>query len=352
MQRIPIGIVGLNFGRAIIEEQLLTGAGAPFFRLAAVCRRDRAKADAAAAKYCVPAYYSLDDLLADPAVAAIGLFTGPVGRAEQVRRIIRAGKDVMTTKPFEVDPAAALDVLQEARRLDRVVHMNSPNPVFAADLRQIADWREQHDLGPPVAARCETWCSYRERPDGSWYDDPTQCPTAPIFRLGIYGINDLVPFFAEAQTVQVTHSRIFTQRPTPDNAALTVRFGDGAIATVFASFCIRDGAAYRQTTTINFSNGTVVRRNSVTDDGRDVRLTLHRPPAGDFDPIRSDPVVETASCPAEHCSGMYLWHAFHQAIEDKTADDLTPEQVVAGIRIAVAMGKAERSGATEAVDGR
>ena len=45
----------------------------------------------------VKAYTDLDELVADPDIPAIGLFTGPVGRADLVRRIIRAGKDVMMT---------------------------------------------------------------------------------------------------------------------------------------------------------------------------------------------------------------------------------------------------------------
>ena len=89
-----------------------------------------------------------------------------------IRRIVSAGKDVITTKPFELDPRAARGALEEAAALGRVVHLNSPRPRLAADLRQILRWQQQYELGRPVAARAETWCSYREQADGSWYDDP------------------------------------------------------------------------------------------------------------------------------------------------------------------------------------
>ncbi len=41
--RIPIGVIGLNFGRHIANSQLATGSGAPFFKLAALCDIDQAK---------------------------------------------------------------------------------------------------------------------------------------------------------------------------------------------------------------------------------------------------------------------------------------------------------------------
>ena len=31
MMKIPIAIIGLNFGRYIIDKELLSGPGAPFF---------------------------------------------------------------------------------------------------------------------------------------------------------------------------------------------------------------------------------------------------------------------------------------------------------------------------------
>ena len=152
-QRIPIGVVGLNFGRHIVNTQLSTGAGTPFFKLAALCDMDVKRAAELAAPLGIKAYGSLDSLLSDPSIPAIALYTGPSGRAELLRKIIRAGKDVMTTKPFEEDPEAARAVLAEARRLGRTIHLNSPAPVLPPDLAQIKQWQGDHDLGQPVACR-------------------------------------------------------------------------------------------------------------------------------------------------------------------------------------------------------
>ena len=105
---LRIGIVGLNFGRHILE-QLKLDAVRRDFELAAVCDLDAAKAADYAGRYSVKAYSSLHDLLADPSIPAIGLFTGPVGRAQIIRKIMQAGKDIITTKPFSVSNKALIE---------------------------------------------------------------------------------------------------------------------------------------------------------------------------------------------------------------------------------------------------
>ena len=84
MNRLKIGIVGLNFGRYIVG-QLTDGPGREWLELAAVCDMDQAKARAHAEQHRVKAYFDLDALLADREIPAIGLFTGPVGRADLIR---------------------------------------------------------------------------------------------------------------------------------------------------------------------------------------------------------------------------------------------------------------------------
>jgi predicted dehydrogenase len=347
MEKLNIGIIGLGFGRHVIEQQILRGPAEPYFRLAAVCGQEPAKADEAAVCFGTRAYYSIDDLLADPQIAAVGLFTDPAGRAELIRKIVRAGKDVMTTKPLERSADDALAVLREARSLGRTVHLNSPTPVLTADLQQIADWRRQFDLGRPVSAAVHVSCHYSEKADGSWYDDPDRCPAAPVFRLGIYAINDLVPFLGQAESVQVTHSRLSTGRPTPDNALLSIRFAGGALAAVSASFCVKDGQAYKQSMSLSFENGTVDRRTTVADeDTDDVELTLLRPSGV----ARNRAITLTATHPIEKCSGRYQWDVFYRAVRGEAfPDQATPEEMVAGLRIVEAMARAQKDGRTEAV---
>ncbi|MEI6520688.1 MAG: Gfo/Idh/MocA family oxidoreductase [bacterium] len=342
MKKIPIGIIGLNFGRHIVD-QLRTGLGSEYFTVAALCDIDVEKATALVGDSGAKVYDDIDKLLADPEIPVVGLFTGPNGRAKLLSKIINAGKDVMTTKPFELDTDAALAVLFEAKKLGRVLHLNSPAPLPSPDIAKILEWKEKYNLGLAVGCRTDVWVSYREKADGSWYDDPTRCPVAPIFRLGIYLINDLVPIFGEAERVNLLSSRIFTGRPTPDNAQLGIQFKTGALANIYASFCVLDGDYYRNSLTLNFENGTIYRNvGPGRNENVSCELTL----------IQSDnnkrKVVDNVEL--NETSGIYQWHNFYKAVNgEKFANEISPEQIVAGLKIINAMIKAEQSGGVAAV---
>lgn len=339
---IPIAIVGLNFGRHILKD-LRTGAARRWAEPVLACDADPARLAAMTAEHGVRGCASLDEVLADPAVRAVGLYTGPVGRAALIRRILAAGKDVMTTKPFEADPDAGLAVLHEARALGRVVHLNSPGPRPTPDLAQIQRWIAEHDLGRVVACRGEVWASYREAADGTWYDDPAKCPVAPVFRLGIYLINDLVRLCGPAESVQVVSSRLFTGRPTADNAQLGIRFADGAVAGLFASFCVGDGDHYRNSLCVNCERGTVYRNWGPERgaDGADLSVVVQRE---DRRHVAARATVATAS-------GAYDWEAFNLACHRRppAGPETAPEEIVEALRVVQAMAEAERSGATAPV---
>lgn len=344
MKQIDIAMVGLNWGDNIIRNQILNGPASPYFKLAAVCSQERAKVDACAAAYGVRGYYSLEELLANGDFPAVCLMTGPFRRAALIQQIVEAGRHVMTTKPVEVDPAAALKVLELAKSLGRVVHLNSPAPLPSPDLAQILEWRKDLHLGRPVAARADIWSSYREPADGSWYDDPEKCPVAPIFRLGIYLINDLIRLIGKPVAVSVMSSRLFTGRPTPDNAQISLLFENGAIANIFSSFCVNDAQWWLSSLTLNHENGTVYRNVGPALNGSprshpELSVVVNREGA-----------PHTLRAITDGSTEDYQWGAFYKAIlgEPLVGEGSTEETVLA-LHVIRAMARAEKSGKTEEV---
>lgn len=338
----PIAIVGLNYGRWILKALADHNGAGRYFRLAALSDLNSERAHAMAAIHSAP-IRTLDEILADPDIPAVGLFVGPAGRAELIHKIIQAGKHVMTTKPFELDAQKAIHVLGEAQRLQRVVHLNSPGPQMPPDLATIERWRKQYNLGRPISCRADTYISYNETADGSWYDDSDRCPVAPIFRIGIYLINDLVHLFGEAKAVQVMTSRMRTGRPTPDTAQIGIQFKNGALANVFASFCIDDGQRWTDTLTLNFERGTIYRNVGplLFGGGPEGTTTLQL--------LTSDnkkPIIQKLQHPTR--SGAYQWEAFYRAIDGELIE--TPiAPLAAGLRIVAAMARAEKNGQTELI---
>ena len=331
---LRLGLVGLNFGRHICTD--LTTRDLPV-KLTKVCDLDQEKAKAAAAQFKVGVASSLADLLADPEIDVIGLYVGPNGRAGLLRQIIRAGKDVMTTKPFEVDAAAALDVLQEARRLGRVIHLNSPNPRPFGEAAVIQKWVQDGRIGRPTFALASVWCYYGVTPpDGSWYDDPRRCPVAPVFRLGIYPLNTLLTIFHDPVSVQVTHTRVETQRPTPDNANVTIAFRDGSIVSIFASFVVGGPDRYKNSLTIGGTQGVIYHKT-----GPASREGFAAPQLM----LSTDVGVEVCEAPGH--AGDYDWEFFARRVRgEESADVTTPEDIVAAVKVVNAMSEAELTGQT------
>jgi predicted dehydrogenase len=342
-QKIRMAVVGLRFGQHITDNQICSGPGAPFIELAGVFDLDEVKATKISRLHNVRQYESLDEILTDPSVEAVGLFTPPNGRAKLIRKIIRAGKHVMTTKPFELDAKESFAVLSEARALNKIVHANSPEPLPSMESAQILQWQEEFQLGQPVSVRWETYTRYHEVADGGWYDDRERCPVAPIFRLGIYGINQLLLLCGKVDAVSVAHTRLFTGRPTADNAELSMQFANGALGSVFASFCIDDGHRYANSLCIHYERGTVRSSALKTRENHDVIAKEFRLQALDE---RNQTVTRCLELNEEQQSGKYQWDNFYRAVREGCPLDgeITPEMIAHSVQVINAMCEADRTG--------
>jgi len=346
IKKTRIAIVGLEFGLNLFDIEYFPGKekADKYFELIACCDMNRVKADAYGLKHGLKVYYDIDTMLCDGDIEVVCLFTGPNGRASLIDKVISSGRDVITTKPFEIDPQAAINVLKKADDLGRLIYLNSPNPVPPLDVAQIIAWRDKYNLGRLIALRFETWCNYRERSDGSWYDDPKKCPVAPVFRLGIYGINDVLRFTSKPVSVQAIETQIFTGRKTSDNALLAVSFEHGEIATFFASFCVADSRAYPDKLVLNFERGTIQKNSDLSADIlRSVNMQL-------VTAVDGHTLTETVNVDRANGSGSYMWKEFYEGFKERKKPQLPPELIPNSIRITQAMYEASTTGKTVRLD--
>lgn len=335
MDKLKIGVVGLRFGATVIEN-LMDSDDTQYIELHGVYDLDQNKVNNISSLYHVKAYGSLEEMLADPQIDAVALYTPPTGRSDLILAIMNSGKHVITTKPFEADWRKAASVLSRSQELKKVIHINSPDVVDNALVSAVKKAVTKFDLGRPVGARCDVWVNYFEKPDGSWYDDPDQCPVAPIFRLGIYIINDLISLFGKARDISVFGSRLVTQRPTLDNSILAISFANGAMASIYGSFCVDDGQRYKGPTTLNYERGTFY--YNIFPDGTALSqelLLVHK--GKDGEPITEHiPLIGSPK-------GAYLWKKFYDDVSSlRTVSDEYAVRVTEGIRVLQAMKLADR----------
>lgn len=345
MPKSGIAVVGLRFGRVIVQN-LLEPEASRYFNLKFICDMDAELAkQVSQSNGNLPIAPSLDVLLADPSIQAIALITPPVGRAALIRKIIHAGKHVMTTKPFERSAIEAAHILEEAKALGKAVHLNSPSLRETPALRRIHEWVNQYNLGRIIGCRAEIWAYKPHAADGSWYDDPEKCPVAPIYRIGIYLINEMIELLDEPDCLTVLSSRILTGRPTPDNGQMGIRFKNGALGNIFISFCVDDGQDHRHAFTINFERGTVylnVAAGNTPSPETTTELLLFRKSSK-----RLEPLAERALLSSQDG---YHWEAFYNAIQGKDiADDQYRRRIVMGVKVIEAMARAEKSGKVETI---
>jgi predicted dehydrogenase len=341
INKIPTAVVGLGFGQFVAREMIVKGDGAPYFDLAAVCDADAPRVKEASEEFGVKGYTDLDELLANPDIPTITLITGPVGRAKLIDKILDAGKDVITTKPFESDAAEAERILKKAKELGRAIFINSPSSDKANDLLQIEEWAKEHKLGKLVAGRWEGWYHHVQKADGSWYDDPELCPAAPLFRLGIYGINDIVQLFDTPQELHVMESRIIGEKPTSDLAQMAIRFVDGSMMTMLAGWCMNP---MRSINTLNlyFENGSITREADAGAYDNGVQLKLFLPNYGTEDP--SSDLGFGVPAYSRRISGgktnhAYPWELFHEAVSTRKnlQGHSDPYNIVKAIKIVEGM---------------
>jgi predicted dehydrogenase len=338
---VRMGIVGANFGAGVAR---LLADGNEFVELAGICDIDTAKTERLASELDVAAYGRIENLLEDPSIDAVGLYTPPSGRAKLVQQVLQSGRHVMTTKPFELEVRAARAVLDLAAERHLTVHLNSPGAVPAQDIAQIKAWVNEYRLGQPIALRAETWCNYREQANNTWYDDPALCPVAPIFRLGIYFLNDFASLLGPPKTVHVLQTRIFTGRPTADNAQVAIEFESGALATIFASFCIGDGSPWPDKVALSYERGCIYRwmeRGQSPHMAGDRAVTeLH------YDGKTAGRAVTQPGAYA----GWYDWKSFHHAIRGiGLVPKQNPDAILYGLRLLDAIYRAASSGVPERV---
>lgn len=328
MKRLRLAVVGLHFGKVLIEEEIITGLGVSFFELVAVCDQRESVLRECAESYGVSGYGSIEEMLATEALDLVALMTGPGGRAELMDSILDRGMAVVTTKPFENSAREAERILKKAEKLGIPIFINSPEPVPFEDIQQMLTWREQYHMGKLVGYHACTWAAYREQADGSWYDNPLLCPAAPLFRLGIYSINNLGWFTEEVESILLMQSRIFTERPTADNAQMSIYHRDGCLGSIYASFCIHDTEPYKDSLELRFENG-VMRRTICTDDdrvGNRIAISLVTGSEGRTLRLSQD---------MPRYGRGYRWEAIYRILTDKPGAGIlvSTEQIVRGVRL-------------------
>jgi predicted dehydrogenase len=120
--RTPIAIVGAG---AIVDVAHLPAYRRAGLNVAGIFDIDRPRAEELAERHgIVRIYGGLEELLGDESASVVDVAVVPQAQPEIVRRLLRAGKDVLAQKPLAPASAEAAELVREAREAGRHLVVN------------------------------------------------------------------------------------------------------------------------------------------------------------------------------------------------------------------------------------
>jgi predicted dehydrogenase len=249
---IRLGILGAGM-IAVVEAGFLPGLLRMRDRVevVAITSRTRARADAVAAEFAIPAVYdTLAQMLAEAGLDAVLNLTPIDAHYETNMAVLAAGKHLVTEKPIASTLAQAgeicalaeskgLQVLAAPADMLRREWAEARRLVASGAIGKVAFARLQSSHGGPAAM--------------AWPADPTwfyQQGAGPLLDMGVYGLDRITGLLGPAVSVAamsgltrpVRHARggpfdgLEIAVTEDDNALLLLDFGEARFAVVDATF--------------------------------------------------------------------------------------------------------------------
>ena len=235
---IRFGLLGC--GRiARRHSDLLGGDHIHGAKLVAVCDPDRARADAIAAKFGVPAHDDMDGFLARKDIDAVAVLTPSGLHPQHVIACARAGKHVVVEKPMALRLQDADDMIRacdEAGVKLFIVKQNRFNVPVVKAREALGAGRFGKLILGTVRVR---WCR-----DQAYYDQDAWRGTwaydgGVLTNQASHHVDMLEWFFGDVVSVHARAITALAKIETEDTAVATLKFRNGALGIIEATTAAR-----------------------------------------------------------------------------------------------------------------
>lgn len=136
---LNIGILGLGEGRSTISAALQS----PKLNLKTICDRDESVCKHRAEEFGFNSYTTkYEDMLNDPAIDIIAIYTPDHLHADHIKLALEHGKHVVCTKPFIDDLSRAKELLELQAKTGKRVFVGQSSRFFEPYRRQRKDYTE------------------------------------------------------------------------------------------------------------------------------------------------------------------------------------------------------------------
>jgi predicted dehydrogenase len=135
--KLTLGVVGLGEGRSIISACLQS----EMWELGNICDINEEMCRERAEEFGLTKYTtSYQDMLRDPEIDVIGIYTPDQLHAAHIKLALEAGKHVICTKPLIVDLSQAKELLEVQKRTGKAVFVGQSSRYFEPMVRQRQDY--------------------------------------------------------------------------------------------------------------------------------------------------------------------------------------------------------------------
>jgi predicted dehydrogenase len=219
----PIGVAVVGYGywgpnvvRNVVEQ--------PELRLVGLCERDPGRAESFSSRHPdVSVESELETLLLDPRVRAVAIATPPRTHYDLARQALEAGKHVLVEKPLATSAAEAEDLIEIARRVDRVL-MPGHTFVYSPPVNKVRELIRSGELG-------DVYFITSSRMNlGLYQSDGVISDLAP------HDLSILLYWLDRPITHVAAAGQSVFQDGVPETAFLTFTFSGGATANVQISW--------------------------------------------------------------------------------------------------------------------
>jgi predicted dehydrogenase len=163
-----VAVIGMGYIGNLHARLYTETSGA---RLVAVCDIDRERADAAAARFRVPAFYSVEELLRNADFDMVSVTTGGEEYGSDhylpTMQALEAGKHVLGEKPISNDIGQAREMVALAKQKNLCYGINM-NHRFTPAARLAKRWVNENKLGHLLFVNVSMWI-HNPRESSPWF---------------------------------------------------------------------------------------------------------------------------------------------------------------------------------------
>jgi len=241
-QPMTMGIVGLGMWGENRMKNVLSKATQ--VRVKTCYHYKPEKARAFADRWGVEIAPTYEEMLADPDIEGVFIFTANYLHREQTVAAAEANKHVYLTKPI-ADTVADARQMQAACEKAGVLCYVDHGSTTADDAFRMKWVIEQGLIGDVIMAEAQQSSGWGLRLKGDeWRAQAKTCPGGALIQVGCYNTGTLYLLFGQAERVTAFSRNDYTPHDIEDATMLLVEYPTGTIASVASSYAVSVNTFY------------------------------------------------------------------------------------------------------------